>query len=285
MARYRKIDTRTWNDRKFNLLSDDGKLEFFLLLTHPHLLPIGAMRGTLIGLASEIHWTIARFQKGFQEILNQNMVKYDEQAAFIWLPNFIKYNLPASPNVVRSWDDYLDYLPECPLKDELIAAVAAVINQLSDSFREALPIAFAKTLPNQEQEQDQEQKQDQDQDQKYTHNAREKNSLLIKTNNSSDEVNDSQYHSQAIEILNFLNEKADKAFQSNSYNLKFIINCLKSGASIEDCRRVIVRKCRKWKGDEKRSDWLRPMTIFGERFHQYLGELVINHTDHKEINK
>ena len=73
MPRYRKIDTRTWNDLKFNLLSDDAKLEFFLLLTHPHLLPIGAMRGTIQGLAREIHWTNGRFQKGFQEILNQNI--------------------------------------------------------------------------------------------------------------------------------------------------------------------------------------------------------------------
>src|SRR5262245_45064461 len=100
MARYRKIDTRTWNDSKFNHLSDDGKLEFFLLLTHPHLLPIGAMRGTILGLASEIHWPVERFQNGFYEMLNNNMVKYDEQAALIWLPNFVKYNIPTSPNVV-----------------------------------------------------------------------------------------------------------------------------------------------------------------------------------------
>ncbi len=260
MSRYRKIDTRTWNDLKFNRLSDDGKLEFFLLLTHPHLLPIGAMRGTILGLASEIHWSIERFQKGFHEILNNNMVKYDEQSAFIWLPNFIKYNLPASPNVVRSWEDYLDYLPECSLKDELISSVAVFVEKLSGSFREALPKAFAKTLPNQEQE------QEQDQEQKHTHNACE------------------QYYPQAVEILNFLNEKADKVFQASAYNLKFIINCLKSGASIEDCRRVIVRKCRKWKGDDKRDDWLRPMTIFGERFHQYLGELVTTHSESGETS-
>jgi len=74
---------------------------------------------------------------------------HDEQAAFIWLPNFIKYNLPASPNVVRSWDDYLDYLPECLLKDELILSVALLVNKLSEGFREALPEAFAKALPNQ----------------------------------------------------------------------------------------------------------------------------------------
>jgi len=168
MSRYRKIDTRTWNDRKFNLLSDDGKLQFFLLLTHPHLLPIGAMRGTIPGLASEIRWSTERFKKGFYEIVNNNMVRYDEQAAFIWLPNFIKYNLPTSPNVVRSWDEYLDYLPECSLKDELITSVALFTNKLSSGFREALPEVFAKTLPNQEQEQE------------YTHNAREKNILSTK---------------------------------------------------------------------------------------------------------
>ena len=40
MGRYRKIDTRTWNDQKFNELSDYGKLVFFLLLSHPHLTSI-----------------------------------------------------------------------------------------------------------------------------------------------------------------------------------------------------------------------------------------------------
>ena len=63
MARYRKIETRIWNDQKFNELSDDGKLLLLMLLTHPHLTSIGAMRATLPGLASELHWSLERLQQ------------------------------------------------------------------------------------------------------------------------------------------------------------------------------------------------------------------------------
>lgn len=102
MARYKKIDTRIWNDKKFNSLSDDARLVFMILLTHQHLTPIGAMRATLVGLADELHWEIKRFTSAFDEIIMQEMAKFDESSSFLWLPNFLKYNRPESPNVVRS---------------------------------------------------------------------------------------------------------------------------------------------------------------------------------------
>src|SRR5882672_7258730 len=98
MGRYRKIDTRTWNDKKFNDLSDDGKLVFFLLLTHPHLTPIGAMRASLPSLASDLHWPLERLENALQESLLKNMIRHDETSSFMWLPNFLKYNQPESPN-------------------------------------------------------------------------------------------------------------------------------------------------------------------------------------------
>ncbi len=134
MGRYRKIDTRTWNDKKFNELYDYGKLVFFLLLTHPHLTPIGAMRTSLPGLASELHWPIEKFKKAFNESYLKSMVRYDESSGFIWLPNFLKYNQPESPNVVKLWEYYLDYLPECLLKNLLIGHVKSYVQTLSDSF-------------------------------------------------------------------------------------------------------------------------------------------------------
>ena len=57
MSRYRKIDPRIWNDKKFRSLSDRAKLLFFMLLTHPSMTALGAMRATLPGLASEMGWT------------------------------------------------------------------------------------------------------------------------------------------------------------------------------------------------------------------------------------
>jgi uncharacterized phage protein (TIGR02220 family) len=261
MGRYRKIDTRTWNDQKFNELSDYGKLVFFLLLTHPHLTPIGAMRASLPGLASDLHWPLEKLQKAFEESFLKSMVQYDESATFMWLPNFLKYNQPESPNVVKSWEHSLDNLPECLLKNLLINHIKSYVKTLSLAFQEALPKAFEKGMPNQEHEQEHEQ---------------EKIFISSNTVSSHQKNQQSKFKSQAIEILQFLNDKAGRAYRPVDANLKLIISRLKSGATVMECRQVIAKKTREWKGDEKMSEYLRPATLFNAtKFEQYMGELVL----------
>lgn len=162
MARYRKIDSRIWNDLKVRALSDRGKLAFLFVLTHPHMTALGAMRAALPGLAEELGWTSEAFREAFGEALSKGLLKHDEKASFVWAPNFLKYNQPESPNVVKAWGSALDLLPECGLKDTLIQHVKAFAEGLREGFAKALPEAFreafAKGMPNQEQEQEQEQK-------------------------------------------------------------------------------------------------------------------------------
>ncbi len=51
---------------------------------------------------------------------------------------------------------------------------------------------------------------------------------------------------------------------------------LKSGATVMNCRQVIVRKNRDWKDDIKMAKYLRPATLFNDvKFEQYMGELVL----------
>jgi hypothetical protein len=163
MARYRKIDPRIWNDARFWVLSDAAKLIFLLLLTHPHMTALGAMRVTLAGLAAELGWLERRFRRAFGEIIRLGMVRHDEQAALIWLPNFLKYNAPENPNVVRSWQASLDLLPECGLKDALMHACRCLVERLPKGFAEGLPEPFRKGMANQEQEQEPEPEQEQEQ--------------------------------------------------------------------------------------------------------------------------
>ncbi|MGB0419017.1 MAG: hypothetical protein ACPGF8_05450, partial [Opitutales bacterium] len=162
VAKYRKIDSRIWNDEKFRELSDNGKLVFLFLLTHPHMTALGAMRATIPGLASEIGWSQKAFAEAFREAFAKGMAKHDEKACFLWLPNFLKYNKPESPNVVKAWESSLDLLPECALKSLLIQCVKDFTEGLTEGFQKALPEAFAKAMPYQEQEQEQEQEQDKD---------------------------------------------------------------------------------------------------------------------------
>lgn len=269
LGKYRKIYTRIWNDQKFNSLSDDGKLVFFQLLSHPHLTPIGAMRASMAGMASDLKWDEARYIKAFAEIISKNMVHHDAEAVFLWLPNFLKYNQPESPNVVKSWEQYLDYLPECELKDELIEQVNQFVANNSEAFQKALPEVFSKGMPNQEQEQEQEQKQEE----KNMSGEPDVHVLLNQLNKTS---KTNHVQEEAIEILNFLNEKTGRVYRPVETNLKLIISRLKSGASQTQCFQVIAKKTREWREDPKMAEYLRPATLFNAtKFEQYVGELVI----------
>ena len=158
MAHYRKIDPRMWNDEKFRTLSTEGKLAFVLLLTHPHMTALGAMRATIPGLAAELGGK--GFAEAFREVFAKGLAKHDEKASCVYLPRFLKYNKPESPNVVKAWAHSIDLIPECSLKGQLIQEVKGYAEALPEAFGKALPEAFAKAMPNQEQEQEQEQQQE-----------------------------------------------------------------------------------------------------------------------------
>lgn len=158
MSRYRKVDPRIWNDAKFRELSDSAKLVFFMLLTHPGMTSLGAMRSTIAGLAEELAWDQEAFRKAFGEVSDKGMVQHDPAACFVTIPNFIRYNPPESPNVIKAWVGSLDLLPECDLKNTVLLRAKAFVDGLTEAYAKAFDEAFAKAMPNQEQEQKQKQK-------------------------------------------------------------------------------------------------------------------------------
>src|SRR5690348_1070413 len=114
MARYRKIDPRVWNDEKFRSFSDDAKLGFLFVLTHPAMTALGAMRATAAGLAAEMGWQVERFVDAIQDAIRQAMLDVNGKASFIAAKNFLRYNEPEGPNsVAKAWIAALDLIPEC----------------------------------------------------------------------------------------------------------------------------------------------------------------------------
>lgn len=152
MARYRKISVEIWNDERFRNFSDDAKLIFLFLLSHPHMTSLGAMRGTVPGLAAEIGWTLKRFTKGFNELLTEGRVKHDVSAAFVWLLNFLKHNGPENKNVVIAMGKAAVLLPECPMKQELLQYVKEFLKGYGKGFAEAFHEPLAKGMPTPEPE-------------------------------------------------------------------------------------------------------------------------------------
>ena len=128
MARYRKIDVRIWNDRKFRELDDNAKLAFLLLLTHPDTNQLGFIRSRSVSLAFDLGWHSDVMSNAIQTLCQMGMLMVDERAGLMFLPNFLKYNPPNGVNGAKSWAGLLDLLPECDLRDQALLRLKPLID-------------------------------------------------------------------------------------------------------------------------------------------------------------
>lgn len=144
---FRKVSPRIWSDAKFLSLSDDGKLALLFLLTHPTLTSLGALRGNCPGLAVEIRWKAERLETAIQELTAAGIVDLDAGASFIALPNYLKHNPPENPNVIKSWGDQAERLPECSAKERLIERAQQHAKDRGQTFLKAFTDAFPEWFP------------------------------------------------------------------------------------------------------------------------------------------
>lgn len=82
------------------------------------------------------------------------------------------------------------------------------------------------------------------------------------------------YREEAKELIGFLNQKTGRNYEPVDANMDLIVARLRDGATMQECRSVIAKKCREWQADEKMAIYLRPATLFNRmKFAQYKGEL------------
>lgn len=78
----------------------------------------------------------------------------------------------------------------------------------------------------------------------------------------------------ARDILDWLNQKAGKAFRPSEVNLGLIRARLADGVQPYQLKAIVSRKTREWGADPAMAKYLRPATLFNKtKCEQYLGEL------------
>lgn len=78
-------------------------------------------------------------------------------------------------------------------------------------------------------------------------------------------------HKPYKDIVSYLNEKAGKRYKPTSKKIQSLINArMNEGFTLEDFKAVIDIKCAQWLHDAKMSEYLRPSTLFGTKFEEYL---------------
>ena len=95
----------------------------------------------------------------------------------------------------------------------------------------------------------------------------------------SDQPNKVNHSNIIKDIITYLNDKTGKRYAHNASGNKRIIQArLNEGYTLDDFKRVIDHKCNEWLppvkfSDGKMSDtYLRPATLFNQKFDQYLNE-------------
>lgn len=75
------------------------------------------------------------------------------------------------------------------------------------------------------------------------------------------------------EIINYLNDKAKTNYRANGKKTQSLIRArINEGFLLEDFKKVIDNKSSQWLGDAKWGAFLRPETLFGNKFEGYLNE-------------
>ena len=79
-------------------------------------------------------------------------------------------------------------------------------------------------------------------------------------------------------IIDYLNKRTGKKYSVKTKKTAQLIHkLLDNGFTVEDFERVIDIKCSQWLNNEKMNQYLRPRTLFSEKFEDYLNEATAKH--------
>ena len=80
-----------------------------------------------------------------------------------------------------------------------------------------------------------------------------------------------QQHVEIAEVISYLNKKAGTNYRTTtSSTVRHVSARFKEGYSVDDFKKVIDSKCRQWLKDDTMKKYLRPETLFGQKFESYL---------------
>ena len=253
---FTKVDERLWSDEKYRKLSDDGKLLFIYVLACSHRNMIGLYLLPVQYGSYDLNWKEERFNKGLVELSDKSFIKYNFNTNIVYIKNFLKYNPLENPNQVKGAIKVLESIPTNAIDTELIKE----LERADKPFNKPLIELLYKGLSKQEEvEVDEE----------------------VDVDEVVEKINNRKLH---IKIIEYLNLKTNKEFKTNTKTTTESIDArLNEGFTVEDFIEVIDTKAKEWKNDKQYQKFLRPQTLFGNKFEGYLNQAPVK--SNKPIEK
>jgi len=248
MRQFSVIKTDLWQRQAFYELDVESKCFALYLLTSPHSTMLGAYWLPLGYVRTDMRWEQAAIEKEIATLSKVGFLFYDKCNSWVLIPSFLQTIPIRNPNQAKAIIKLFDQVPkEVSFLPQLIDALIKFGNHVpEESINYLKQLATTLTIPNE----------------------------VIKDTPSENLPALNQYRTEAIALLNFLNEKSGHHHQASGQNLQLIIERLQSGISPDQCRQVIAMKTRAWRNDILMAKYLRPTTLFeASNFEKYQSDL------------
>lgn len=114
-------------------------------------------------------------------------------------------------------------------------------------------------------------------------NKRTTDEQQMNTNNNVKKVNNDNKDIYPV-IIEYLNDKANKDYKHTTKGTRSLIDArINEGFEVDDFKIVIDTKAKDWKKDANMNKYLRPQTLFSNKFESYLNETHKGKEDIKKI--
>ena len=242
MATFRQIHITFWQDPFIEKLKPLQKYFYLYLMTNSKTKQCGCYEISMKLIKYETGLTQKEIDSYIELLIAYKKIDFNRDNQEFLLINWLKHNSFKSPKVKKCIYGELENIKTSVFKDY----INSIINK--NMGIDSLSIVYNKSIDTgpQEEEEEEEEKE-------------EKNNNIV------------------IDIIEYLNLIADKSYKHNSKStIKYINARIEDGFVLDDFKKVIDIKVNQWKDDKKMNKFIRPETLFSNKFEGYLNEESTN---------
>ena len=254
MAIYRNVRLSFWTDNKvIDDFTPEDKYFYLYLLTNPQTNLCGCYEISYKRMSEDTGYnkdTCLRLLKRFDEV--HNVIKFNESTKEVLILNWYKYNWSSSAKTLSGVMATAKHIKCEAFKKYVLCVVESVKNGDKEPVRYPIEasVSVADTVTDSVSETD-----------------------TVKESKSED----------IKRIVDYLNEKCGTHYRYNTANTrKHIIARFNDGYAVDDFVQVIDKKTGEWMGT-KFQQYLRPDTLFGNKFESYLNQQIKQKDSTKEF--
>ena len=111
MRDYGQIQSAYWTHPDIQAVSIEAKLIGAYLLTCQHTNGIGCFRMPIGYVSIDLGMGIETVSKGFRELFQRGFLEHDEEAGYVLIPNFLRWNPTQNPNSAKARAKEFDLIP------------------------------------------------------------------------------------------------------------------------------------------------------------------------------